>query len=221
MGLVDKGRLAGTAHQAVQPEPLVHPLGVPVGPCVLRDRDGRRLRLAPLRRHAPRRHPAACQRRARPTSSASPARSPTRWPRPSSASGSRCPSRSTPSRWARAPTAAAPTGTATPSPRASTRSSRSTCTSRAARRGPKRSSKASCSSSSASRTKTWLPSGAATSSPRSNAPGPCERGEVDRDGELIGATNAAADALTADPTGRRSCGCARPEPIVVGGGPIE
>ena len=49
-----------------------------------------------------------------------------------------------------APTAAAPTGTATRSPRASTRSSRSTSTCPAARRGPRRCSKASCCSRSAS-----------------------------------------------------------------------
>ena len=50
---------AQAAHHAAQPVPQVLPLGVPVGPGLLRHRDGRRLRLAPLRRDAPRRHPAA------------------------------------------------------------------------------------------------------------------------------------------------------------------
>ena len=58
-----------------------------------------------------------------------------------------------------APTAAAPTGTATRSPRASTRSSRSTSTSPAARRGPRRCSRASCCCRSASTTRTWPSAG--------------------------------------------------------------
>ena len=52
---------AEAAHQAAQPGRAVLHVGVPVGPRVLRHRDGRRLRLAPLRRDAPRRHPVAGQ----------------------------------------------------------------------------------------------------------------------------------------------------------------
>ena len=58
MGLVERGKHAQAAHQAAQHQPQVLAVGVPVGPGVLRHRDGRRLRLAPLRRDAPRRHPA-------------------------------------------------------------------------------------------------------------------------------------------------------------------
>ena len=58
-----------------------------------------------------------------------------------------------------APTAAARTGTATRSPRASTRSSRSTSTCPAARPGPRRCSRASCCCRSASRTRTWPSAG--------------------------------------------------------------
>ena len=61
MGLVDNGPHAGLAHEAVQHEPLVLDVGVPVGSRLLRHRDGRGVRVAPLRRHAPRRHPAAGQ----------------------------------------------------------------------------------------------------------------------------------------------------------------
>ena len=52
---------AQVAHHAAQPVAAVLHLGLPVGPRLLRHRDGRRPRLAPLRRHAPRRHPAAGQ----------------------------------------------------------------------------------------------------------------------------------------------------------------
>src|SRR5690606_4835922 len=60
---------------------------------------------------------------------------------------------------AAAPTAAVRTGTATRSPRASTRSSRWTCTCPAARRGRRPCSRASCSCRSASRTRTWRADG--------------------------------------------------------------
>ena len=70
---------AEAAHQAAEHRPQVLPVGVPVGPGLLRHRDGRRLRLAPLRRDAPRRHPAAGQPPPGRPRRASPAPSPTRW----------------------------------------------------------------------------------------------------------------------------------------------
>ena len=79
MGLVEKGRMPKPLTNLLNTQPQVLAVGVPVGPGLLRHRDGRRLRLAPLRRDAPRRHPASRPAPARPTSSSSPARSPTRW----------------------------------------------------------------------------------------------------------------------------------------------
>ena len=102
MGLVDQRHAC--------PKPLTKLLnigrsyshvGVPVGPRLLRHRDGRRVRLAPLRRDAPRRHPAAGQPPPGRPRRASRAPSPTRWRRRSGACTSRCPTRSTSSRWAR------------------------------------------------------------------------------------------------------------------------
>ena len=69
MGLVESGKMPKPLTTLLNLSPQVLPVGVPVGPGLLRHRDGRRLRLAPLRRDAPRRDPAAGHRPARPTSS--------------------------------------------------------------------------------------------------------------------------------------------------------
>ena len=96
-----------------------------------------------------------------------------------------------------APTAAARTGTATRSPRASTRSSRSTCTCPAARRGPRRCSRASCCCRSASRTRTWPPAGRVSRTARSRSSLADDAATTEADAPEV-ATDDRREALLAD-----------------------